>query len=166
MPPPLQDGPHGLGCVESDEGTTRDGGNVVMNGYSVREHGNIGSNTESQEDLLAEMSSHRNHKNLKKNIGYLESQSLSDESRNIMDSYPYQNGMDEFPSSSEGCVGAAQSFATPEKLILEPDLDIRAQTSYGVASSWMSQFPQGSRTVTVPRGDKGFGFIMVEKKVR
>lgn len=38
------------------------------------------------------------------------------------------------------------------------------QNSY---DKWvLSHFPKGSRVVTVPRGDKGFGVIMVEGKVK
>ena len=57
---------------------------------------------------------------------------------------------------------APRSYATPEKLILE------AEEVNGVEpmSEWMAKhFPAGSSLVTVPRGDKGFGIIMVEGKV-
>ena len=57
---------------------------------------------------------------------------------------------------------APRSCATPEKIILhdieEPDVDSNKE--------WMNaHFPAGSRFVTIPRGDKGFGIIMVEEKV-
>ena len=57
---------------------------------------------------------------------------------------------------------APRSYATPEKLILD------AEEVNGVdpVNEWMSEhFPAGSSMVTVPRGDKGFGIIMVEGKV-
>ena len=132
----------------------------------------IGSHTESEEDLLAKSEVHKNHKNLEKSFRY--SQSLSNgTTQKIMDSFLYQNGNIELPSA--GCIGrvrsvlSARSFATPEKLILEPEPDSRIHlesVAGALASSGRAKtFPQGSRTVTIPRGDKGFGFIMVEKKV-
>lgn len=58
-----------------------------------------------------------------------------------------------------------RSFATPEKLVLQSgseEVGVRAEDSEWISS----QFPKGSRNVIIQRGDKGFGIIMVEGKVR
>ena len=147
---------------------------TVLNMYTSKSRGGIGSYTESQEDLLAE-SSQENQKNLKKNFIYKKSHSVN-ESRVIMDSFPYQNGLVEVPNRERtgrvGSVVGVRSFATPEKLILEAESpDARVYPSRRItevppsSANWTGMFPHGSRTVTIPRGDKGFGFIMVENKV-
>ena len=147
---------------------------IIHNGYSERSEVNIGSNTESEEDLLS-VSVH-NHKNLEQSFKYSRT---SD--RNIMDSFQYRNGNGEV--SSGEVVGrvrtvdvSTQSFSTPEKLVLvEPASTgvsrvhpggVSSEAPLSTGSSWMAKFPRGSKMVTVPRGDKGFGFILVEKKVR
>lgn len=130
--------------------------------------GNIGGGSSSSnnrhlnsENSFSE-STRRNHKNADKAKYHYES---SNNSRSIMASFQYQNGTVDAPISEKvDCVRTIidpHSFSTPEKLILEPDIRVHPV----VMSSWMEKFPQGARTVTVPRGDKGFGFIMVEKKV-
>ena len=59
---------------------------------------------------------------------------------------------------------APTSYSTPEKLILRAEGSRSKGSTY---DKWMeSHFPAGSQTVTIPRGDKGFGIIMVEGKVR
>lgn len=127
----------------------------------------IGSFTESQEDLLSK-SSHRNQKNLEKTFRYLKSHS-SNKSRNIMDSFSHQNGTSGPPPGEKAgrvrTEAGSRSFARPEKLILEPDVE-GVGTRAPPTISWTRKFPYGSRTVTIPRGDRGFGFIMLEKKVR
>lgn len=69
----------------------------------------------------------------------------------------------------------SSSFPKPEKLILGPwsqDNQVRVHPSNHVIKipqpvGWTEKaFPAGSRTVTVPRGDKGFGFIMMEHEVQ
>ena len=91
-----------------------------------------------------------------------------------MDSFPYhQNGISDLAEGEKvgrvRTMDGARSFQTPEKLILEPAEEVRVHPSCvpdsHAGSAWIARFPRGSRTVTVPRGDKGFGFIMVEKKV-
>lgn len=152
----------------------------VLNGLS---HSNIGSNTESQEDLLKE-TSWRNSENLQ--------YERHGSKFTIMDSCTFQNGRESGnvtpqmgltsvdPSSKEkiGTVKSvidSSSFHKPEKLLLDSwnhNNHVRVHPSCHTSDvphpgRWTEkQFPQGSRTVTIPRGDKGFGFIMVEQKVR
>lgn len=129
----------------------------------------IGSNTESQEDLLEDT-----RITLKERLKYHE---LSNESEiTILNSYELKDDAEErtiLGSQTNGfsvnervervqSMVAPRSCATPEKIILhdieEPDVDSN--------NEWMdAHFPTGSRSVTIPRGDKGFGIIMVEEKV-
>ena len=148
-----------------------DAGNV-LNGHSGRSaggrgKGHTGSNISSSnnrhlnsENSLFE-SARRNHKNADK------AKYHGNDSHSIMASFQYQNGTADAPIGEQvGCVRTTvdpHSFTTPEKLILEPG--IRVHPAAVATSSWMDKFPRGARTVTIPRGDKGFGFIMVEKKV-
>jgi hypothetical protein len=148
------------------------GGDIIMlNGYSERAGGNIGSHTESEEDLLS-VSTHNNHKNLEKNFE-------ESHSNNIMDSFQYQNGTVDIASKEivdrVRSVDSARLYSTPEKLVLaEPMFAGVSRVHVGgvpfeappTGNSWMGNFPRGSKLVTIPRGDKGFGFILVEKKVR
>lgn len=134
----------------------------------------IGSNTESQEDLLEDT---RIQRSLKERLKYHE---LSNESEiTILNSYELKDDAEErtilesLGSQTNGfsvnervervqSMVAPRSYATPEKIILhdieEPDADSN--------NEWMeANFPAGSRSVTIPRGDKGFGIILVEEKV-
>ncbi len=55
-----------------------------------------------------------------------------------------------------------RSFATPEKLTLLTEND-----EVGAEEKWVSlRYPKGSHGVTIQRGDKGFGVIIVEGKVQ
>ena len=66
-------------------------------------------------------------------------------------------------------------FPKPEKLVINPfghDSNGRVQPACDVlAPSWPvekveKQVPLGSRTVTIQRDSNGFGFVMVDQKVR
>jgi len=137
----------------------------------------IGSNTESQEDLLEDA---RNQKNLKEILKF---QDLSNGSvANILNSYKHKgvgqktvlglgvenNGLSA-PVIKERVervhsTVAPRSYTAPEKLVLhakESDTD----SDSAVYEEWMKiHFPAGSKSVTVPRGDKGFGIIIKEGK--
>ena len=156
----------------------------LSNSFPPLSHDNIGSSTESQEDLLKE-NSWRNLENLQ--------QESHNSKVTIMDSCPFQNRCEngnrkpnrkpmsmDIPKERTGSVKSVLesplSFPKPEKLVLDPwyyDNHVRVHPSRHVIEvpqpiGWTEkqQFPPGSRTVTVPRGEKGFGFIMVEQKAR
>lgn len=138
----------------------------------------IGSNTESQEDLLEDA---RNQKNLKEILKY---QDLSNGSvANILNSYKHKgvgqktvlglgvenNGLSA-PVIKERVervhsTVAPRSYTAPEKLVLHAK-ESDADSDSAVYEEWMKiHFPVGSKSVTVPRGDKGFGIIIKEGKV-
>lgn len=166
---------------------------VAPNGYNSSHSRTIaGSDTESREDLHAvtlssssAASKQRNIRNLEKNFRYhhqqqrhahpqqLSNNNNNNPSRNnIKDSFQYQNGtttITDLPYDSQqvDCMRSMlgpRSYSTPEKLVLNSDST--PATSGGDGGNWRDRFPRGSKAVTIPRGDKGFGFIMVEKRVR
>ena len=138
----------------------------------------IGSNTESQEDLLEDV---RNQKNLKEMLKYRELSKAS--VANIINSYELR-GVEEktLPGLRVETNGisapvikerlervhstvAPHSYTAPEKLVLHAKESDMGNDS-AVHEEWMKiHFPAGSKSVTVPRGDKGFGIIMTEGKV-
>lgn len=148
-----------------------------IDGSSVRARRIIGSNTESQEDLLQET------KNNQRNSTHIiseriEHQEFSDtiipnSHHSFLQKVPEINGDIRLSKVKTRVSGrdkvvervhsmmAPRSFDTPEKFLLEPqETDTNNQ-------SWLrSHFPPNAKTVTVPRGDKGFGLIMVEVKVK
>ena len=134
---------------------------LLINDSPVRVRRNIGSNTESQEDLLQDSRNTRNkhhddyilEEHKPKGSTTHKSQTNGD-AKNSRTS-ARRSGKEQVVERVHSIVGP-RSFKTPEKFLLEPD-----------DSSWLeTNFPLDAETVTIPRGDKGFGFIMVEEKVR
>ena len=59
---------------------------------------------------------------------------------------------------------APRSFTTPEKLVVSSGDDYL--NCDNTEDRWLKErFPPEAKLVTVPRGDKGFGLIMVEENV-
>ena len=143
----------------------------LINSSQIRARRNIGSNTESQEDLLEDT------RNNNKNSKHITSERLKYEELEdtVITGNPHSSYSEKPSSSSKIRIRGSgrdqvvervhsmitpRSFKTPEKFLLEPD---EADTSN---QSWLeSHFPPNAETVTIPRGDKGFGLIMVEAKV-
>ncbi len=137
-------------------------------------HG-FGSNTESQEDLLEDDRRPRKRNN-RDRVGLGKHHRGDDALKlertvNILNSYDgfrKESIMEEELGSHKERVERVhslvgpRSFATPEKLILH------SEDGVGSADDeWMlSRYPRGSHTITIQRGDKGFGIMMVEGKVR
>lgn len=140
---------------------------IVLDESPPRNRRNIGSNTESQEDLLEDR--RNNRRNFRERLRNTDLASRED----IINSYEQEmDGVDERQSVTLRLTSgkdrvervcslhAPRSFNTPEKLIIDsPDY-------LSSDSEWLkTKFPPGAKLVTVPRGDKGFGFIMVEGNV-
>ena len=161
-----------------------------MTCMSARNRRNIGSNTESQEDLFEETV--RNRRNRRDNF---KQKSMSKErvislinafeNEGCPSGSRYSPEIDRSIASKDSAavaphkdrvervhsLVAARSFATPEKLVLHNAAAAVNGTSDFVKdpsyNDWVAaHFPTGSYTVTIPRGNKGFGLIMVEGKVR
>lgn len=133
---------------------------LLINDSPVRARRNIGSNTESQEDLLQDSRNTRNKQHDKfileehKQNGSTTHQSQTNGDVKNSRKSARRTGKEQIVERVHSIVGP-RSFKTPEKFLLEPD-----------DSSWLeANFPLDAETVTIPRGDKGFGFIMVEEKV-
>ncbi len=160
--------------IVSRKGSHSQGGldRIVLDESPPRNRRNIGSNTESQEDLLEDR--RNNRRNFRERLRNTDLASRED----IINSYEQcqeVDGMNEIqsvtlrlPSRKDRVervrsLHAPHSFNTPEKLIIDsPDYLSSDKTD----SEWLStKFPPGAKLVTVPRGDKGFGFIMVEGNV-
>ena len=126
----------------------------------------IGSNTESQEDLLEDK---RNRRNVKRQ----ELEQSSDSLTPVVTDSPENSGTRQFIAIVDG-VGKGRvervrslvgpkSCKTPEKLVLEADI---SQTQGEGCTDWMAEhFPPGARTVNLQRGNHGFGFTIIEGKV-
>ena len=143
---------------------------IVLDESPPRNRRNIGSNTESQEDLLEDR--RNNRRNFRERLRNTDLASRED----IINSYEQEiDGEDERQPFTLRLTNrkdrvervrslhAPRSFNTPEKLIIDsPDYLSSDKTD----SEWLkAKFPPEARMVTVPRGDKGFGFIMVEENV-
>ena len=132
-----------------------------------RNRRNIGSNTESQEDLLEDR--RNNRRNFRERLRNTDLASRED----MINSYEQEtDGVTERQSHTLSLTNgkervervrsllAPRSFNTPEKLVIE------SSDYLSNDSEWLkAKFPPGAKLVTVPRGDKGFGFIMVEGNV-
>ena len=162
--------------IASRKGSHSQGGldRIVLDESPPRNRRNIGSNTESQEDLLEDR--RNNRRNFRERLRITDLASRED----IINSYEqcqevHVDGMSERQSVTLRLTSgkervervrslhAPRSFNTPEKLIVgSPDYLSSDKTD----SEWLNaKFPPGAKLVTVPRGDKGFGFIMVEGNV-
>lgn len=129
---------------------------LLINASPVRARRNIGSNTESQEDLLQDTRNQRNSE-----------QKHNSSSTQLIGNYGTNSSKRRYSRKSGGekivdrvhSIIAPRSFKTPERFLLEPDGELNT-------SSWLeANFPLNAETVTIPRGERGFGFIMVEEKV-
>lgn len=155
-----------------------------INSSPIRARRNIGSNTESQEDLLEDTrNNNRNSKHItSERLKYEELEDTVITGNHPHTSYTQtvislddNEKQSDLPSSSRLQMRVSgreqvvervhsmitpRSFKTPEKFLLEPE---EGDTSN---QSWLeSHFPPNVETMTIPRGDKGFGLIMVEAKV-
>lgn len=136
---------------------------IILDESPPRNRRNIGSNTESQEDLLEDR--RNNRRNFRERLRNTDLASRED----IINSYEQEiDGQDERRSHTLGrervervrSLLAPRSFNTPEKLIVESSDHLNND------SAWLkAKFPPEAKLVTIPRGDKGFGFIMVEGNV-
>lgn len=143
---------------------------IVLDESPPRNRRNIGSNTESQEDLLEDR--RNNRRNFRERLRNTDLASRED----IINSYEQEiDGVNERESVTLRLTSrkdriervrsllAPRSFNTPEKLVIDSS---DYPSSDKTDSEWLkAKFPPGAKLVTVPRGDKGFGFIMVEGNV-
>lgn len=164
--------------IRSQKGSHSQSGldRITLDESPPRNRRNIGSNTESQEDLLEER--RNNRYNFRQRLKDTELISRQD----IINSYEQtteeqverQPCLRDSTGSKERIekvrsLIAPRSFTTPEKLIVQsPDHNndnyLNCENS---EKEWLKEkFPPEAKLVTVPRGDKGFGFIMVEGNVR
>ena len=139
---------------------------IILDESPPRNRRNIGSNTESQEDLLEDR--RNNRRNFRERLRNTDLASRED----IINSYEHEiDGQDERRSYTLGrervervrSLLGPRSFNTPEKLIVESSDHLNGDRTN---SAWLkANFPPEAKLVTIPRGDKGFGFIMVEGNV-
>lgn len=131
---------------------------LLINASPVRARRNIGSNTESQEDLLEDTRNKRNSDNIEQKHNSISTQLIGNYGTNSSKRYSRKSGGEKIVDRVHSIV-APRSFKTPERFLLEPDGELNS-------SSWLkANFPLNAETVTIPRGERGFGFIMVEEKV-
>ena len=145
---------------------------ITLDESPPRNRRNIGSNTESQEDLLEE--TRNNRLNFRQRLRDTDITSRQD----VISSYEVET--DEnierqtvLRSSTGGgkervekvrSLVAPRSFQTPEKLVVHSTDDYL--NCDNAEDRWLKErFPPEAKIVTVPRGDKGFGLIMVEENV-
>lgn len=130
-----------------------------MNDSLVRPRRNIGSNTESQEDLLQESQNSTNQQDFEEHKHGSDNFKLQRDDDDNKKRFSKKSGRGRMVDRVHSII-APQSFKTPEKFLVEPvDTEINN-------SSWLeANFPLSAETVTIQRGEKGFGFIMVEEKV-
>lgn len=111
----------------------------------------IGSNTESQEDLLEDK---------RRRNGKLDQSSRCPVLASGLNEI---NGIGNERVERVGSLITPKSCKTPEKLVLEEDSSFMLEEEY---EGWVAKhFPPDSRVVVIQRGGEGFGFSMVEDKV-
>ena len=143
---------------------------IMLEESPPRNRRNIGSNTESQEDLLEERRNNRRNFQERLKSTDLTSRDVYLQETDENERQTYMLGLTSGKERVERVHSllAPRSFTTPEKLIVHSTAD-HDYPNYGnnADSEWLKEkFPPGAKLVTVPREDKGFGFIIVEGNVR
>ena len=162
-----------VGGIRSQKGSHSQSGldRIALDESPPRNRRNIGSNTESQEDLLEER--RKNRHNFRQRLKDTDLALRQD----VINSYEQENDeQTEAATHRQGLTSgkervervrslvAPSSFNVPEKLIIQSSDDYLSSSK--TERDWLKdRFPPGTKLVTVPRGDKGFGFIMVEGNV-
>lgn len=162
-----------IGGFRSQKGSYSHSGldRIALDESPPRNRRNIGSNTESQEDLLEER--RKNRHNFRQRLKDTDL-ALRQDVINSNEQEPDEHN--ETAAHRQGLTGgkeriervrslvAPSSFSVPEKLIIQSSDDYLSSSE--TEKDWLKErFPLGTKLVTVPRGDKGFGFIMVEGNV-
>lgn len=134
---------------------------LLINDSPIRVRRNIGSNTESQEDLLQDSKNKSNSGVFERKKNNPKPQKAGDEINNY-ERKLRKSGREKKVDRVHSII-APRSHKTPEKFLLDPaDENDSAMAN----ASWLeANFPLDAKTVTIPRGEKGFGFFMVEEKV-
>ena len=145
---------------------------ITLDESPPRNRRNIGSNTESQEDLLEERRNNRHNFRQRLKDTELISQDMITSYEQKTDE---QNERQPYMRSTSGgkeriekvrSLVAPRSFTTPEKLVVHSTENDNYLNCENMEKEWLKEkFPPEAKLVTVPRGDKGFGFMMVEGNV-
>ncbi len=135
---------------------------LLISDSPVRARRNLGSNTESQEDLLEDSKNRSNSGRFEQTKSDTKSGKAVEEIKGYK-RQSRKSGREKMVDRVHSII-APRSHKTPEKFLLDPAGKDDSATANAL---WLeANFPSDAKTVIVPRGEKGFGFFMVEEKVQ